>query len=640
MKTTSNFLKKIYGLLSVFFMIGIVQAQVLSIPDTNFKNKLLQASVSNTIAKDINGNNMVIDANGDGEIQQWEALAVYELDVHTSDINDLTGIEHFANLSVLDCSENNLTKLDLSSNFKLNNMWIIHNPLSFVNVKNGSTFEGIGETDWINIWGNLPHNCYVCADEFEVSHIDLYLNILGSTGKHVSSYCSFAPGGEYNTITGKLTYDSNGDGSCNNLDLHRPFMKISTLEGFYSSFTNSLGDYVFFTQVGVFHLFPQTENPDYFSIPVEGNKAVFPLLNETQVVDVCISPNGVHPDLEVVISPLTPVLPGGEAVYEIVYRNKGNQTLSGNVHFYFDDSRLDLVSSIPDTNGESQGQLSYNFTNLMPFETRQIVIMLDVNSTTDDPGVNFGDTLSFKAIINNSNQVDETPEDNSYTLNQTVEESYISNEIVCLEGDVIGLEDVGKELHYLIRFENTGSFQAENIVVDMEIDMDKFNLSSVQLLDASHPAKARIINGRLEVFFEQAKVESGGHGNILLVVKTKEDLKEGDFVKNRANIYFDYNHPIKTTETVTFIEDLMTTANPDLTDSVSILPNPVKDKFVITSENKIKSVELFDMNGRLLRTELTNGNQTIQNIQHLNNGVYVVRVLTDKGIVVQKILKK
>lgn len=642
MKTIAKINKKIFCLL-LFCMSGILGAQNIFIPDAVFKQKLLQAGPSNQIARDENGNAIRIDVNEDGEIQALEALAVYMLDVHNSQIFNLTGIEYFTNLVHLDCSNNLLTELDLSSNKKLNFLWVLENPfLSFLNVKNGSTFEGIGETDWIHLWGNLPNNCYVCADDFEVSHIEAYLNYFGTLGKHVSPYCTFPPGGDYNTITGSLIFDSDGNGNCEAPDLRLPFMKINTTDYLNfnnSSYTDEEGNYIFFTQAGIFPLSLQVENADFFQPLSENARGYFPLLNNTtQTINICISRKGFYPDLEVVISPIVPAIPGETATYKLVYRNKGNQTLSGFVNFNFDDARMDLLNTIPQTSTHSVGHLGFTYDNLMPFETREILIDMAINSSSSLNNVTIGDTLTFSAIIKDNQQVDAKPEDNYYELNQLVVNSHDSNYILCLEGDVIGMEDVGKELHYLIHFTNTGMYPAENVVVTLDIDPEKYDISSVSLLDTSHPVKARMISDKIEVFF-QSRMDTGGHGNILLMMRTNEDLSEGDYVKTRAQIYFDYHYPVRTGEATTFIEGIMATADPNLNASVIIYPNPVKDQFKVSSENQIKSIEIFDMSGRLLKTLLVNGKESTQDIRSLNNGIYVLRIHTDKGIVVQKLIK-
>lgn len=67
-------MRKLYFLLLCFTFVGYGQNVVFN--GTIFKNKLLSASLENDVAKDANGNPMVIDANGDGEIQITEAQAV------------------------------------------------------------------------------------------------------------------------------------------------------------------------------------------------------------------------------------------------------------------------------------------------------------------------------------------------------------------------------------------------------------------------------------------------------------------------------------------------------------------------------------------------------------------------------------
>ena len=83
-----------------------VNAQIVHIPDANFKAALLA--------------NPVINTNGDGEIQVSEANAYDDaLLLSGLGISDLTGIEAFTALKTLDCSSNNLFHIDLSNNLLL-----------------------------------------------------------------------------------------------------------------------------------------------------------------------------------------------------------------------------------------------------------------------------------------------------------------------------------------------------------------------------------------------------------------------------------------------------------------------------------------------------------------------------------------
>ena len=101
--------------------------QNVYIPDVNFKTFLV--------------NNPVINTNGDSEIQVSEAgfaCCLGTMDCSGLNISDLTGIEAFASLSGLDCSNNNLTSLDVSNNTALADLNCAFNELECLNMKNGN----------------------------------------------------------------------------------------------------------------------------------------------------------------------------------------------------------------------------------------------------------------------------------------------------------------------------------------------------------------------------------------------------------------------------------------------------------------------------------------------------------------------
>jgi hypothetical protein len=116
MKTFYSFL-----LLALFSLSGY--SQIINIPDANFKARLLAANTSSEIAKDINGNFIVIDSNNDDEIQISEALLVYSLNVVLQNINNLTGIENFTNLQHIQCQNNQLINLPFSNLINLKEIY-------------------------------------------------------------------------------------------------------------------------------------------------------------------------------------------------------------------------------------------------------------------------------------------------------------------------------------------------------------------------------------------------------------------------------------------------------------------------------------------------------------------------------------
>ncbi|MBA7524899.1 hypothetical protein ES705_17044 [subsurface metagenome] len=91
----------------------------VTIPDDNFLNALIERGV---------------DSNGDGIITTLEAYKITQLLVPGESISDLTGIEAFVNLDGLDCSNNQLTTLDVSNNTALKLLICRFNQLTTLDV--------------------------------------------------------------------------------------------------------------------------------------------------------------------------------------------------------------------------------------------------------------------------------------------------------------------------------------------------------------------------------------------------------------------------------------------------------------------------------------------------------------------------
>jgi hypothetical protein len=619
---------------------------IVNIPDTAFKTKLLQANTANNTAQNNFGQNIKIDINEDGEIQYSEALSVYRLYVGNSGINDLTGIEAFVNLRVFDCSFNNLTQLDFSNNINLDVFWAHVNPITHVNIKSGTAMNpnNVNSGSWMEMWANLPSYVYICADENEIAVIAPYLNYWEDTvGQVISSYCTYYPSGDYNTISGTMLYNYDNLGCAGNYISNYVKVIIDSEDEASATFTNLNGQYEFFTQEGTYTLTPQIENLDYFTITPASQTITFDdNNNNVEIVDFCISPNGIHNDLEVVVTPINPARPGFEATYKIVFRNKGNQVVSEEygVTFFFNQHLMTFIEATVTPDTQADGGLSWNYEDLMPFESREILITMAINPPTHpEYPVNIDDVLVFTGNIMSPIE-EENIQDNIYILNQVVVGAYDPNDITCLEGELVNPVNIGEELHYLIRFENTGNYAAENVVVVMDIDNEKYNIDSLQILNTSHNAEAKIKNNALEVFFNTIQLESGGHGNILLAIESKESLQQGDSVQSKADIYFDYNYPVITNDAVTLFDTSLSIDDNPHSIALKYYPNPTQDYFNISSNEKIQKIDLYDISGRLIRTSVVNDFETTQEVMSLRSGTYILKIKTDKGEVIGRMIKK
>ena len=94
-------MKNLYSIAILLFTFSI-QAQVINIPDANFKAKLIALGV---------------DDNGNGEIEMSETVEVYDLQLQNSNIYSLEGIQYFTEMDWLDCSGNNISDLSVLNSF-------------------------------------------------------------------------------------------------------------------------------------------------------------------------------------------------------------------------------------------------------------------------------------------------------------------------------------------------------------------------------------------------------------------------------------------------------------------------------------------------------------------------------------------
>ena len=750
-----------------FSLFSFVNAQIVDIPDRNFKKKLLASSSinNNYTAQDLNGRYFAIDANRDGEIQVNEARNVSFLDISQSDIFSLEGISIFSNLKLLNCSRNSLTSLDGKSLVNLTRLDCYGNILTsldvtglvnleyldckfnyyltsidltgLVNLKNfichynkfnsldmrslvkleyfecsGNQFTSLDLTSFENLiyldcssnqltslvvtglvnlkWLNCSYNqltsldltyqmnllslilgsnkftnlfiknvkklnsisfhtCpnlkYICAEEEQYKFIKEEILRNNVVGVNYNSYCSFTPAGTYYTLEGNSKLDLNLNG-CDNSDEKFPNLNFSITDGINKAnfISDNLGYYSIPVQEGTYTLTPNIENPNYFTVSPPSISVTFPTQTSPFVQNFCISPNGVHNDLEVTILPTIPARPGFDAAYKIIYKNKGNQTQSGSVVLSFNDAVLDLVSAIPVANSMVIDKLTWDYNNLKPLESREITVTFNVNSPMETPAVNNGDRLSFNALITPV-AGDEKPVDNSFALRQTVVGSYDPNDKTCLEGDVITPDLIGEYVHYLIRFENTGTYPAENVVIKDLIDLTKFDISTLTPTKASHDYVIKISDGnKVEFIFEKIQLpfdDANNDGYIAFKIKTLPTLVVGDSFTNEANIYFDYNFPILTNTAKSTFQTLGT-QDFEFADYFSLYPNPVTDIVNIETKNniEIKSMAVYDVLGQLIIAIPDASTVSTIDVSKLTTGNYFLKMNTNKGTSNGKFIKK
>jgi len=445
-----------------------------------------------------------------------------------------------------------------------------------------------------------------------------------------------------NEINGNLKIDINSDGcDINNVSVRN--LLIETTDGNYSIATLSLnnGFYQLFPNEGTYTTSIASQLPNYYNSNPISQTSNFVGIGNTDTIDFCIEPTTFHDDLNITIySSQNDPRPGFNTTYQLVYNNIGTTQLSGSVSFEFNELKLNFLNANETVASQTANTLTFDFVNLNPFETRTIDLQFNVFAP---PITNIGDELVATATISPVTG-DETEDDNVFTLEQTVIGSYDPNDITVLEGEEITIDEADKYLHYLIRFQNTGTASAINVNVNHVLD-PKLDFTTMQLESLSHTGRVEIAN-ETDVSFifnninlvDSTNDEPNSHGYIAYKIKLKSNVAVGDIISGTADIFFDFNPPITTNTVNTEIVPPLSVNELDL-DNVKLFPNPVKNELYITSSQIIDKLIVIDINGRVLNSiEISTTNYSLD-VSKLTKGVYFLEIQSSESKSVKKFVK-
>lgn len=523
--------------------------------------------------------------------------------------------------------------------------------LQYVKLKNGYNHTTVTCNEGGNIFqihalslaiGNCPNLSFICVDELEKPNIQSRITQLGLQNQvQVNSYCSFTPGGTYYTVNGTAQFDYNADG-CDSGDFHIPHQEFTITNGTQSGtiISDASGNFTINVGLGTHTITPVIQNPAGFTVSPPSLTVNFPSQSSPLTQPFCIAAAAAVHDFHITLIPVGPAVPGMDANYKIVYKNTGTVVDSGTIILNFPDNVLDFISASITPTTNSAGTLEWLFSSLMPFETRTINLTLNLNGPMETPPLNGNDILHYTTSIGETAAAQPFPD--SHLLNQTVVNSFDPNDKICLEGDTLGSDFIGNYVTYKIRFENTGTYPAQNIVVKDVIDAEKFDITTLKPISGSHNFYTRISGNNVEFIFENINLpfdDANNDGYVVFKIKTNSTLVVGDTFSNTGSIYFDYNFPVVTNTTLSTIQTLGA-EDFEFSDYFTVYPNPAANTLNIkmTDGINVKSIAIYNALGQLLLS-VPNVQSTSIDISDLTVGNYFIKVNSDRGSGVEKFFK-
>lgn len=202
-------------------------------------------------------------------------------------------------------------------------------------------------------------------------------------------------------------------------------------------------------------------------------------------------------------------------------------------------------------------------------------------------------------------------------------------------------------IEYLVRFQNTGTDTAFTVIIRDTLDTN-LDIASLQVGASSHSFDFDVTGEGVLVFnFQNIMLpdsnvnQLASNGFIEYKITPKTEAELGTVIRNRAAIYFDFNEPVITNETfhtlgIDFVEFIVGTTQYPTRSNIAIVvrPNPFDQQTEILIENHSEDnyfLEIFDINGKLIRSEQHNGSVITFYRKNLVNGLYFYRLSASDG---------
>jgi uncharacterized repeat protein (TIGR01451 family) len=289
-------------------------------------------------------------------------------------------------------------------------------------------------------------------------------------------------------------------------------------------------------------------------------------------------------------------------------------------------STVNITSTSPAPSSISGNVYTYNILNMQPYENERFVLIAEIDTAQN----NLLDSITWKTELTGITG-DADLSDNVFNLDQQIVGAYDPNDKQASAYRILPSEN---KIDYHIRFQNTGSDTAYKVTVVDTLDT-QLPLTSVVINSASHAYNLRVENNILIWEFENILlpdsgtnfVESQGYANFSTNITP--GLAVGDSILNKAEIYFDFQHPIITNHAKTVVVQQLSLEE-DATEilGLKVYPNPSQEFVIVESmDNNSNELVITDMQGKIVKlVPIAINNKTRIDIQYLNAGTYILSV--------------
>ncbi len=379
-------------------------------------------------------------------------------------------------------------------------------------------------------------------------------------------------------------------------------------------------------QPGTYTIEPNSTYPYLISSDPAQHTATFVALGEVDSTNhfAHILLPGVN-DLQVSAYAVPP-RPGFNNDLTLSYRNFGTTSLPATLQLAVDADQS-FVGSSPAPTTLSGNSATWDLGTLPIGAQGQVLVTLHTDAT-----VPLGTPVQHTAVIDPV-AGDTVPSNNTTLWTDTVVGAYDPNDKL-LDIPAATPAEVQADavtLTYTIRFQNTGTHPAERVVI-LDTLSDDLQWNSFEFLSSSHPCQWYMLDGVLHFIFDPILLPDSGsnepasHGFVRFRMRPSTQLIHGDQVDNIAHIVFDFNTPI-VTPPATFRVDMSTGLQEQAVSTLTVMPNPTRDRLLIGGFADTAVLRVLDLSGRLLHSTRATAPARLD-VADLRPGTYLLEVRT------------
>lgn len=461
--------------------------------------------------------------------------------------------------------------------------------------------------------------------------LDHYLGESDWVYENTAVYCSVLNStcpGAYPGISGRLLIDTNENGQCDAGEPPLPQATIALQPTGNVVGCDQQGNWQIGVFPGVYTIEPAANYPYAASItPPQHSADVSAMSNIDTDNDFAVA---LIPDIEDLRAYFhaAPARPGFDNRLYLTCQNYGTVAMDATLTLEYDADQTWVGSSVtPDV--VAGNTVTWNFPAMAIGATQSFTV--DLNTAA---GVALGTAITH-VITATPTLGDETPPDNVVLWNDSVVGSFDPNDklVSPIALSPAQVQSGTLAVEYTVRFQNTGTFMAERVVILDTLSAD-LRWESLQMLASSHANHWYVVNGVLHVIHEGINLpdstsnEPGSHGFIKFSILPQPGLQDGSTVANIAHIVFDFNDPIITPPAV-FAVDIQAGTQETSFATMTVYPNPVHDRLRIvanTAQGWNGQYAILDLVGRTLLQGRVNDAGSVD-VSTLHDGAYMLQLL-------------